>query len=66
MAAEKHAKEKKLRLFKDYTPPTVKLSDKDKEFHGKVVEIVNADAVIVKRPDGTLKKYFLASIRPPR
>jgi len=66
LQAEKYAKEKKLKLFKDYTPPVLKLSDKDKEFTGRVVEIVNADALVVKRNDGTAKKVFLASLRPPR
>jgi len=39
---------------------------KDKQFSGKVVEIVNADALNIKLNDGSIKKIFLASIRPPR
>jgi endonuclease YncB( thermonuclease family) len=31
-----------------------------------VVEVVNGDALMVKTADGTVKKVFLASIRPPR
>jgi staphylococcal nuclease domain-containing protein 1 len=31
-----------------------------------VVEVVNGDALMVKTADGTVKKIFLASIRPPR
>jgi len=66
-AAEKAAKEKKMRIWKDYTPSAVhSLSAKDKQFSGKVVEIVNADAIMVKLNDGSVRKVFLASIRPPR
>ena len=40
--AEKAAKERKLRIWKDYKPSAV-ISEKDKEFNGKVVEVVNGD-----------------------
>ena len=33
---------------------------------GKVVEVVNADALVLKLQDGSFKKVFLASVRPPR
>lgn len=36
------------------------------EFLGTVVEVVNGDALMVKLPNGTVKKIFLAGIRPPR
>ncbi|XP_047478958.1 staphylococcal nuclease domain-containing protein 1-like isoform X2 [Penaeus chinensis] len=65
-AAEKLAKEKKLRLWTDYKPSGPKIADKDREFTGKVIEVVNGDALVVKRQDGSTKKIFLASIRPPR
>lgn len=65
-ASEKLAKDRKVRLWTDYKPSGPKIDDKDKEINGKVVEIVNADALIIKRGDGSLKKIFLASIRPPR
>lgn len=65
-AAEKAAKEKKSRIWKDYKPATVQLSAKDKQFSCKVVEIVNADALMVKLNDSSVKKIFLSSIRPPR
>jgi hypothetical protein len=42
------------------------ISEKEKEYRATVVEIVNADAMMVKTADGTVKKVFLASIRPPR
>ena len=33
---------------------------------GQVIEVVNADSLVVKLADGTVKKIFLASIRSPR
>lgn len=67
-AAEKYAKHKKLRIWKDYSPlsagPTIDI--KDKSFQGKVVECVNGDALVVKTAEGQFKKCFLASIKPPR
>jgi len=63
-AAEKAAKERKLRIWKDYKPSAV-ISEKDKEFNGKVVEVVNGDALMVKAGK-TVRKIYLASIRPPR
>ncbi|XP_046665431.1 staphylococcal nuclease domain-containing protein 1 [Homalodisca vitripennis] len=65
-AAEKWAKEKKLRLWKDYQSSTPQISGKEKEFTGTVMEIVNGDALMIKLPSGQIKKVFLASIRPPR
>ncbi|KAI0236877.1 Staphylococcal nuclease domain-containing protein 1 [Lamellibrachia satsuma] len=65
--AEKVAKEKKLRLWKDYQPSTTTHIDvKEKNFTAKVMEIINGDGMIVKLADGALKKIFLASIRSPR
>ncbi|XP_042223849.1 staphylococcal nuclease domain-containing protein 1-like [Homarus americanus] len=65
-SSEKQAKEKQLRLWTDYKPTSLSIADKDKEFTGKVVEVVNGDALVVKRQDGTNKKIFLSSVRPPR
>jgi staphylococcal nuclease domain-containing protein 1 len=42
------------------------ISGKEKEYTATVVEVVNADALMVKTADGTVKKVFLASVRPPR
>ncbi|CAB0017471.1 unnamed protein product [Nesidiocoris tenuis] len=36
------------------------------EYVGTVVEVINGDALVVKKPDGTTQKIFLASIRAPR
>ncbi|XP_026273804.1 staphylococcal nuclease domain-containing protein 1 [Frankliniella occidentalis] len=63
-AAEKEAKEKRLRIWKDWTPTN---TSPGKEYSGTVVEIINGDALMVKVPGQSLpKKIFLASIRPPR
>ena len=64
--ASAEAKEKKLKLWKDYVSSGPVISAKDKEFSGKVVEIVNGDAIMVKKNKTELKKIHLASIRPPR
>merc|ERR1712106_354137 len=63
-AAEKSAKERKSRIWRDYKPSAA-ISEKDKEFNGKVVEVVNGDALMVKAGK-TVRKIYLASIRPPR
>merc|ERR1719374_389598 len=60
--AEKLAKERKVRLWRNYAPATSTVSAKDREFTGKVVEIVNGDALMVKA-GGKFRKIFLASIR---
>uniref|UniRef100_A0A6B2EL05 Staphylococcal nuclease domain-containing protein 1 n=1 Tax=Phlebotomus kandelakii TaxID=1109342 RepID=A0A6B2EL05_9DIPT len=65
-AAEKQAKEKRLRLWKDYQSNVQNFSGKEKDFYGTVVEVYNGDALSVKSPSGAIKKVFLASIRPPR
>ncbi|XP_062586352.1 staphylococcal nuclease domain-containing protein 1-like [Saccostrea cucullata] len=65
-AAEKVAKEKKVRLWKDYSPSGPTVDIKDKSFSGKVVEVVNGDALVVKTEKNQFKKVFLSSIRPPR
>ena len=65
--AQAEAKAKNLRLWRDYKGPSgPQVSDKDKAFTGRVVEIVNADAIVVKRSKTDTRKIHLASIRPPR
>ena len=65
--AQADAKSKNLRLWRDYKGPSgPQVSDKDKAFTGRVVEIVNADAIVVKRSKTDTRKIHLASIRPPR
>ncbi|XP_001635744.2 staphylococcal nuclease domain-containing protein 1 [Nematostella vectensis] len=65
-AAEKLAKEKRIRIWKEYVPSTPAIEIKDQEFSGKVLEIVNADAVVVRHPSGKDMKIHLSSVRPPR
>lgn len=64
--AERQAKEKRLRLWKDYQSNAQTFTGKEKDFHGTVTEIINGDAINVKSTSGAVKKVFLASIRPPR
>ncbi|XP_062838824.1 LOW QUALITY PROTEIN: staphylococcal nuclease domain-containing protein 1 [Anolis carolinensis] len=65
-AAERFAKERKLRIWRDYVAPTANLDQKDKQFVAKVVQVLNADAIIVKLNSGDYKTVHLSSIRPPR
>lgn len=66
-AAERAAKEKRTRRWKDWTPSAAStLTGKEREFTGQVMDVVNADALVLKLVNGTCKKIFLASIRPPR
>lgn len=65
-SAEKLAKQKKLRLWANYKPTGTKVADKDREFTGRVTEVVNGDALVILKSDNSSKKIFLASIRPPR
>ena len=65
--AQAAAKERKLRVWKNYEGPSGPvISARDKEFTGKAVEVVNGDAIVVKKNKTEIKKIFLASIRPPR
>ncbi|XP_050808660.1 staphylococcal nuclease domain-containing protein 1 isoform X2 [Gopherus flavomarginatus] len=65
-AAERHAKERKLRIWRDYVAPTANLDQKDKQFVAKVMQVLNADAIVVKLNSGDYKTIHLSSIRPPR
>jgi staphylococcal nuclease domain-containing protein 1 len=65
-AAERQAKNNRVRLWKDYQPPTASYTGKEKDFTGTVVEVYNGDAISVKLQNGQTKKVFLSSIRPPR
>ncbi|KAF7694131.1 staphylococcal nuclease domain-containing protein 1 [Silurus meridionalis] len=65
-AAERLAKEHKVRIWKDYVAPTANLDQKDRQFVAKVMQIMNADAIIVKLNSGEYKTIHLSSIRPPR
>jgi staphylococcal nuclease domain-containing protein 1 len=66
-AAERQAKEKRIRRWRDWTPSAAsQLTGKEKEFTATVMEIVGGDAIVVRLPNGQDKKIFLASIRQPR
>ncbi|KAG8576651.1 hypothetical protein GDO81_009920, partial [Engystomops pustulosus] len=65
-AAERFAKERKVRIWRDYVAPTANLDQKDKQFVAKVVQVLNADAMVVKLSSGEYKTIHLSSIRPPR
>jgi len=64
--AEKVAKDSRKRLWKDFSPTGPTIDSKEKNFSGKVVEVVNSDSLVLKLGDGSYKKCFLASVRPPR
>lgn len=59
--AEKAAKEKRLRRWKDFVPAAPSV-----EYNATVVEVTNADSLTVKMHSGELKKIYLSSIRPPK
>lgn len=65
-SAERQAKEKRLRLWKDYQSNAQNFTGKEKDFLGTVLEVYNGDAINVKTLSGATKKVFLSSIRPPR
>ncbi|XP_075064620.1 staphylococcal nuclease domain-containing protein 1 isoform X2 [Mixophyes fleayi] len=65
-AAERFAKEHKTRIWRDYVAPTANMDQKDKQFVAKVVQVLNADAMVVKLNSGDYKTIHLSSIRPPR
>uniref|UniRef100_A0A670ZUJ0 Staphylococcal nuclease and tudor domain containing 1 n=1 Tax=Pseudonaja textilis TaxID=8673 RepID=A0A670ZUJ0_PSETE len=65
-AAERYAKEHKLRIWRDYVAPTANLDQKEKQFQAKVVQVLNADAIVVKLNSGDYKTIHLSSIRSPR
>lgn len=64
--AEKAAKMAKLRLWKNYTETKMTGDETSRKLSGKVVEIANAESIVVKLSDGTFKKVFMSSIRAPR
>lgn len=65
-AAERQAKQAKSRLWKNYTQAATNNDELSKNLNGKVVEVLNGDGLVMKLSDGSFKKIFLSSIRPPR
>lgn len=65
-AAEKVAKEGRLRIFKDWVPP-VKLSHSaSSKYTGLLVEVKSGDTLIFQKPDGEQQQVTLSSVRCPR
>lgn len=61
-AAETDAKNRKVRIFKDYN----RVKTTTASFVGRVTEVVNADALMIQHVEtNEVKKIFLASVRPP-
>jgi len=71
-ALEREAKSKRVRLWRDLKdPPPATAAPVTRptvaNFDAKVLEIANADAIVVQNVETKeIKKIFLASIRPPR
>jgi len=63
-AAERAAKEKRLRMWKEYVPPNH--GGDMGEYLGRVIEIVSGDTLIVADPTGAEKRISLSSLRCPR
>jgi staphylococcal nuclease domain-containing protein 1 len=60
-AAEAKAKERRVRLFKDFVPRVSK-----GEFTGTVLRVLNGESIIVETPDNKERKIWLSSVRIPR
>eukprot|EP01137_Pigoraptor_chileana_P032464 Opistho-2@21860 len=65
-AAEKEAKQKKLRIWKNFVAAEAGSEIKEKEFVAKVVEIVNAETLMVRVAPGDVRRISLSSIRQPK
>ncbi|KAL3924316.1 MAG: hypothetical protein SGPRY_003952 [Prymnesium sp.] len=63
-AAERAAKEKRMRLWRDYTPPNH--GGDMGEFAGKVVEVISGDTLIVADANASERRISLSSLRCPR
>ena len=62
----RQAKQQKLRLWKNYNQSNTNSDESNRNLSGKIVEVLNGDGLIIKLNDGSFKKIFLSSIRPPR
>lgn len=63
-ALEKDAKSRKARIWKSYESKVQVI--KNKNFTGKVIQIIYADSIALKLEDGSVKTIHLSSIRPPK
>ncbi|KAJ3191082.1 hypothetical protein HK101_008094 [Irineochytrium annulatum] len=68
-AAEEKAKEKRMRLWKNFVAKSREAGAPESEFDGVVVKIATADTIHVvpsSNPDGPERKITFASLRAPR
>ena len=79
-AAEKFAKDNRIRVWRNYTPQLVNTAEQGqttdqsannssstKGYQAKVLEIVNADALVVRDlRNNQVRKIYLSSVRAPR
>ena len=65
-SAEAEAKEKRLRVWTNWTPPPRTVDASAAEFDATVVEVVSGDALVISRSGGDDERVFLASVRAPR
>lgn len=67
-AAEKSARDARLRVWRDYEPPTGAAAAADwRPFTGEVMEVVSGDTVLVRHPETeSVVRLSLASVRAPR
>jgi len=63
-AAERAAKEKRLRIWKDYVPPNH--GNDMGEVQAKVIEIVSGDTIVVVDGTGPERRFSLSSVRAPK
>ncbi|XP_074374885.1 ribonuclease TUDOR 1-like isoform X2 [Apium graveolens] len=65
--SELAAKESRLRMWTNYTPPpTTARKVEDQNFSGKVVEVVSGDCILVATNSLAERRVYLSSIRRPR
>lgn len=64
--AEKAAKMARKRIWKNWEPADAAIPENEREFSGKVIQIVNSDSLSIDNEQGAIKQIFLSSIRPVR
>lgn len=65
--AERSAKDARLRIWRDYTPPPKVSSSLSSNFTGKVLEIISGDLlVVVDAATDMERRVCLASVRSPK
>jgi len=62
--AEKAAKEKRVRIWREYVPPNH--GDDMTEFQGRVSEVVSGDTLMVLDASGVERRITMSSVRCPR